>query len=179
MAEGSGVQEKAMRLLEAFHDASGGKLNDSVPLGGTDTDEDGAAERAGFTSDHLERDVALNYLLNQGYVQLDDDGTGYRLTVPGLDYARQEVKPTEVESEERSGLQDKRQRQLMTLISTVVSLFISTPITNYISEQIPERRGIKDDLLEAFLEGLVRAVSMFVAGLAVRQIAFRRGDQQQ
>ena len=178
MAEDSRVEENAMRLLEAFHDASGGKLNESVPLGGSDTEEDGAADRAGFTEDHTERNVALNYLLGQGYVQPDDDGTGYRMTVSGLDHAREVVKPTEVESEERSGLQDKSQRQLMTLISTVVSIGISTPITNYISEQIPERRGIKDDLLEAFLEGLVRAISMFVAGLAVRQIAFRRGQEQ-
>lgn len=163
-----------MRLLEAFYDASVGKLNESVPLGGSDAEEDGAAERAGFTADHTERDVALSYLLDQGYVQPADDGTGYRLTVSGLDHAREQVKPTPVGSEERSSLQDKSQRQLLTLISTVVALLISQPITNYIAEQIPERRGIKDDALEAFLQGLVRAISIFVASLAVRQIANRR-----
>ncbi|MGB3635403.1 MAG: hypothetical protein WA982_15280, partial [Rubrobacteraceae bacterium] len=127
------------------------------------------------TTDHTQRDVALNYLLDQGYVQVDEDGMGYRLTLVGSDYVREELRPTPV-SEERSSMQDKRQRQLVTLIATVVSLVISTPITNYIAEQIPERRGIKDDLLEAFLQGLVRAISMFVASMAVRQIANRQGD---
>lgn len=174
----SGVLQDANRLLEAFYDEAGGKLTDPVALGGQDTDEDGAAERAGFAHDHTQRDVALNYLLNQGHLQADENGTGYRLTLAGSDYVRDELRST-LASEERSGLQDKRQRQLMTLISTIVSLFISTPITNYISEQIPERRGIRDDLLEAFLEGLVRAISMFVASLAVRQVAGRLGDDSQ
>lgn len=69
---------------------------------------------------------------------------------------------------------DKRQRQLVTLISLVLATVISQPITNYIAEQIPERRGIKDDLLEAALQGLVRAVSIFGASLVVRQIAGRK-----
>jgi hypothetical protein len=171
----SGVKEDANRLMEAIVDESGGKLNKPVALGGQDSDEEGAADRAGFTSDHTQRDVALNYLLDQGYVQTDENGMGYRLTIAGSDYVREELRPTPA-SEERTGMQDKSQRQLMTLIATVVSLGISTPITNYISEQIPERRGIKDDLLEAFLEGVVRAISMFAASLVVRQIAYRKGD---
>lgn len=171
----SGVKEDANRLLEAFFDEAGGKLTQPVPLGGQDVEQDGASERAGFTTDHTQRDVVLNYLLDQGYVQTDEDGMGYRLTLAGSDYVREELRPTPV-SEERSGMQDKRQRQLVTLIATLVSLGISQPITNYIAEQIPERRGIKDDLLEALLQGVVRAISMFVAAMAVRQIAKRLGD---
>ncbi len=171
----SGVKEDANRLIEAFFDEAGGKLTDPVTLGGQDTDQDGAADRAGFTTDHTQRDVALNYLLDQGYLQADESGTGYRLTLAGSDYVREELRPTPASSE-RSGMQDKRQRQMMTLIATIVSIFISTPITNYVSEQIPERRGIKDDLLEAALEGVVRALSMLAASLAVRQIAGRKGN---
>lgn len=171
----SSVREDANRLMEAFYDETGGKLTDPVPLGGEDAEQDGASERAGFTSDHLQRDAALNYLLGQGYIQADESGSGYRLTLAGSDYVREELRPTPA-TEERSGLQDKRQRQMMTLIATIVSIFISTPITNYVSEQIPERRGIKDDLLEAALEGVVRALSMLAASLAVRQIAYRRSD---
>ena len=171
----SGVREDANRLMEAIFDEAGGKLNQPVALGGEDSEQDGASERAGLTSDHLQRDPALNYLLGQGYLQADENGMGYRLTVAGSDYVREELRPTPA-SDERSGLQDKRQRQMMTLIATIVSIFISTPITNYVSEQIPERRGIKDDLLEAALEGVVRALSMLVASLAVRQIAYRRDN---
>lgn len=171
----SGLREDANRLLEAFYDEAGGKLTQPVALGGQDAEQDGAAERAGFTSDHTQRDVALNYLLDQGYVQADENGMGYRLTLAGSDYVREELRPTPV-SGERSGMQDKTQRQLVTLISTVMALIISQPITNYIAEQIPERRGIKDDLLEAFLQGVVRAVSIFAASLVVRQIASRRGN---
>jgi hypothetical protein len=161
--------------MEAIFDESGGKFNQPVALGGQDSDQEGAADRAGFTSDHTQRDVALKYLLDQGYVQPDENGMGYRLTLAGSDYVREELRPTPA-SEERSGMQDKSQRQLVTLIATIVSLGISTPITNYIAEQIPERRGIKDDLLEAFLQGLVRAISMFAASLVVRQIAIRRSN---
>ncbi|CAN5557550.1 hypothetical protein BH24ACT22_BH24ACT22_09520 [soil metagenome] len=171
----SGVKEDAGRLLEAFFDEAGGNLTRPVALGGQDSEQDGAAERAGFTTDHTQRDVALTYLLAQGYVQTDEKGMGYRLTLAGSDYVREELRPTPV-SEERTGMQDKRQRQLVTLISTVVALVISQPITNYIAEQIPERRGIKDDLLEAFLQGVVRAVSIFAASMIVRQIANRQGD---
>lgn len=73
-------------------------------------------------------------------------------------------------------MEDKSQRRMLTLVSTVVALVISQPITNYVAEQIPERRGIKDDLLEAFLQGVVRSASIVVASLVVRQIAYRRGS---
>lgn len=171
---GSGVKEDANRLLEAFFDETGGKLTQPVALGGQDTEQDGAAERAGFTSDPAQREVALNYLLDQGYVQPDENGMGYSLTLAGSDYVREELRPTPV-SEERSGMDDQTQRRLLTLLSTVVALGISQPITNYIAEQIPERRGIKDDLIEAFLQGVIRAISILVASMVVRQVAGRWG----
>lgn len=169
----SGTKEEANRLLDAFYDEAGGKLTQPVALGGEDSEQDGASERAGFTSDHLQRDPALNYLLDQGYLRADENGMGYRLTLEGSDHVREELRPTPVSG--RSGMEDKSQRRMLTLVSTVVALVISQPITNYVAEQIPERRGIKDDLLEAFLQGVVRAASIFVASLVVRQIAYRRG----
>lgn len=170
----SGLKEDANRLLEAFYDEAGGKLTDPVPLGGEDANQEGASERAGFTSDHLQRDPALNYLLDQGYIKTGENGMGYRLTLPGSDYVREELRPTPA-ANERRGMDDQTQRRLLTLGATIVALAISQPITNYVAEQIPERRGIKDDLLEAFLQGVVRAISIFLASLAVRQIAVRRG----
>lgn len=170
----SGLREDANRLLEALYDEAGSKLNQSVMLGGEDSDDAGAVERAGFASEHTRRDLALKYLLDQDYLRADENGTGYRLTLAGSDHVREVVKPQPV-PDERRGMDDKTQRRLLTLVSTLVAVGISQPITNYIAEQIPERRGIKDDLLEAVLQGVVRAVSILVASVAVRQIAGRWG----
>lgn len=169
---GSRMEENAVRLLTAFHDLAGGKLDIVVPVGGADAEDKGAADRASTEWDAVERDVALKYLLDQVYVRAADDGSGYTLTYQGLERAREHLGFTG--NEERGGMSDKRQRQLMTLISLILATVISQPITNYIAEQIPERRGIKDDLLEAALQGLVRAIAIFGASLAVRQIAGRR-----
>ncbi len=156
----------------AFHDLAGGKLDIPVPVGGSDSEEEGAADRVGANWDATERDVALRYLLDQGYVRGGDTGSVYTLTYQGLERAREH--PGLTGTGEGGGMTDKRQRQLMTLVSLILATIISQPITNYIAEQIPERRGIKDDLLEAALQGLVRALSIFGASLVVRQIAGRR-----
>jgi hypothetical protein len=47
-------------------------------------------------------------------------------------------------------------------------------LTRFIGEQIPERRGIRDDVTEAVLKGLVRAVALVVASIIVRQLAASR-----
>ena len=171
----SRTEDLAERLLVAFHDLSGGKLNESVPVGGPDTNEEGAADLANFGADVTERDVALRYLVDQGYVRADDDGSGYTMTVSGVDRVREVKGLTRPESsEEGSRMSDKTQRRLLTVFSTVIALAVSQPLTNYIGEQIPERRGIRDDALEAALQGAVRAVSIFLASMAVRQIVGRR-----
>ena len=171
----SRTEDLAKRLLVAFHDLSGGKLNESVPVGGPDANEEGAAERAGFSADVTERDVALRYLVDQGYVSVADDGSGYTMTVSGIDQVREIKSIMKPESsEEGNRMSDKTQRRLLTVFSTVIALVVSKPLTDYIGEQIPERRGIKDDALEAALQGLVRAVSIFLASLAVRQLVGRR-----
>jgi hypothetical protein len=51
---------------------------------------------------------------------------------------------------------------------------LSQPLTRFIGETIPERRGIRDDLTEAVLKGLVRAVALTLASVLVRQIAVSR-----
>ena len=85
---GSGTKENGMRLLAAFHDFAGGKLNVSVPVGGPDLEEEGAADRVGRNWDATERDVALRYLIDQGYVEADESGSGYTLTYQGLEQSR-------------------------------------------------------------------------------------------
>lgn len=86
---GSDTKDNAMRLVAAFHDLAGGKLNVEVPLGGPDSEDDGAADRVGGEWEATERDVALRYLLDQGYVEAGESGAGYTLTYQGLEGARE------------------------------------------------------------------------------------------
>jgi hypothetical protein len=86
----SGVEERAMRLLGAFYNLSGGKPTDPVPLGGPDSPPtEGAANAAGMDLGSTELDVALQYLLDQGYVDQADEPDAYKITVPGIDKARE------------------------------------------------------------------------------------------
>ncbi len=71
-------------------------------------------------------------------------------------------------------MDEQTQRRLLTLLSIVIGTMLSRPINNFIDEQIPERRGIKDDVTEAVLQGLVRIAAIFVASVIVRQVAQRR-----
>ena len=85
----SGIEERAMRLLGAFYKLSGGKPTDPVPLGGPDSPPtEGAANAAGMDLGSTELDVALRYLLDQGYVEQADEPDSYRITVAGIDKAR-------------------------------------------------------------------------------------------
>lgn len=170
--EASGVEEDAARLLGAFRDASGGRLTLAVPLGGSGSSE-GAARGAGFDPDSHECAVALRYLVNQGY--LKDAGSGtYTITVSGVDWVREARGLGEGNPEEGSGMSEKAQRRFVTLLAIAIAMGLSQPVSNFIHEQIPERRGIKDDLTEAVLEGLVRMTAFFLASVAVRQLAGRK-----
>ena len=71
-------------------------------------------------------------------------------------------------------MSDQTQKRLMTVLSIGISLVLSQPLTRFIGEQIPERRGIKDDVTEAVLKGLARTVALVVASVLVRQVALRR-----
>jgi hypothetical protein len=169
----SGLEEAALRLLGAFHDLSGGRLREPVPLGGPETPGQGAAPRAGIDPDSTECDEAVKYLVNQGY--LEPAGSGYAITVAGTDKARQmRGIDNPVTSLERSGMSDQTQKRLMTVLSIGISLVLSQPLTRFIGEQIPERRGIKDDVMEAVLKGLARTVALVLASVLVRQLAARR-----
>ena len=71
-------------------------------------------------------------------------------------------------------MDEQTQRRLLTVLSIVIGMVLSRPINNFIDEQIPERRGIKDDVTEAVLQGLVRLTAIFAASVIVRQVARRR-----
>jgi len=169
------LKDTALRLLGAFHDLSGGKLREPVTVGGPEIPGEGAAPRAGMDPGSTECDAAVRYLLNEGYLEAAGAGSGYAITVAGIDKVREMRGISDpAASQERSGMSDQTQKRLMTVLSIGISLVLSQPLTRFIGEQIPERRGIRDDVLEAVLKGLARTVALVVASVVVRQLAARR-----
>jgi hypothetical protein len=71
-------------------------------------------------------------------------------------------------------MDDKTQKRVQTVLAIVIAMVLSRPVNNFIDEQIPERRGAKDDLLEAVLQGAVRMTAFFAASLLVRKLAEMR-----
>jgi hypothetical protein len=164
-----------MRLLGAFYDLSGGKLTEPVPIGGREIPGQGAAPRADFDPDSPECDIAARYLVDRKFIAPADGASGYMITVAGFDRVR-EMRgiggPTAPAG--RNRISDKTQKRLVTLLSIGISIGLSQPLVRFIGEKIPERRGIKDDLTEAVLQGLVRAVALVIASMIVRRLASSR-----
>ncbi len=71
-------------------------------------------------------------------------------------------------------MDDKTQKRAQTVLSIAIAMGLSRPVNRFIDERIPERRGAKDDLLEATLQGAVRLVAFFSASLLVRKLAEAR-----
>jgi hypothetical protein len=171
----SGVEEDAMRLLGAFYDLSGGKLTEPVPLGSPEIPGQGAAPIADLDPDSPECDIAARYLVDRRYIVPADAASEYTITVAGFDRVREmrgiggPAAPAG-----RNRMSDKTQKQLMTLLSIGISIGLSQPLARFIGEKIPERRGIKDDVTEAVLQGLVRAVALVLASVIVRALAASR-----
>jgi hypothetical protein len=171
----SGVEVDAMRLLGAYYDLSGGMLTEPVPIGGPEMPEEGAAPRADLDPDSPECDIAVRYLVEQGYIVPSDATSEYVITVAGFDRVREMRGIGDPSAPaERSGMSDKTQQRLLTLLSIAISIGLSQPLARFIGEKIPERRGIRDDLTEAVLQGLVRAVALVVASVIVRALAASR-----
>ena len=86
----SGVEESAMKLLGAFYDLSGSKPTEPVFLGSPDSPPtEGAANAAGLDLGSTELDVALRYLIDQGFVDDTEEADTYKITAPGIDRARE------------------------------------------------------------------------------------------
>ena len=122
-----------------------------------------------------EQGPPARYLVEQGYIVPSDATSEYVITVAGFDRVR-EMRGIDDPSApaERSGMSDKTQQRLLTLLSIAISIGLSQPLARFIGEKIPERRGIRDDLTEAVLQGLVRAVALVVASVIVRALAASR-----
>jgi hypothetical protein len=170
----SGVEQDAWRLLGAFYDLSGHNPLRHVPIGDPDSPpNESAAKSAGLEPGSPECDVAVKYLLNGGYIKETGTPSEYTITVGGIEKVR-EMRGLDNPSEGGNRMSDQTQRRLLTVLAIGIAMILTRPVNRYIAEQIPERRGIKDDLTEAALQGVVRAAAFFAASLVVRQIAGSR-----
>ncbi len=71
-------------------------------------------------------------------------------------------------------MDEQSRRPLLTALSIVIGTILARPINNFTDEQIPERKGIRDDVTEAVLQGLVRIAAIFAASVIVRRLAQHR-----
>lgn len=65
-------------------------------------------------------------------------------------------------------MNDEMQQRLVTLMAAGIAALLSRAVVHRFID-IPERRGIKDDVLEAVLKGGTTAVSTVLASLIVRR----------
>jgi hypothetical protein len=172
----SGIEEVAMRLLGAFYDLSGHDPTRPVPVGAPGSPpQESAAISAGVEPGSTECAIAVRYLLNQGYVEKTGVSDAYTITVPGIDRVREMRGLTDPASSKGGNrMSDETQRRLLTVLAIAIAMVLTRPVSRYIAEEIPERRGIRDDLTEAALQGLVRAAAFFAASLLVRRLAGSR-----
>jgi hypothetical protein len=172
----SGIENVAMRLLGAFYDLSGHNPTRPVPIGAPESPpNESVARAAGMEPGSTECDVAVRYLLNQGHIRETDAPSDYAITVQGIDRVR-EVRGLADPASSKGGnrMSDQTQRRLLTLLAIAIAMVLTRPVNKFIAEEIPERRGVRDDLTEAALQGLVRAAAFFVASLLVRRLAGSR-----
>ncbi|WP_273843421.1 hypothetical protein [Rubrobacter calidifluminis] len=173
----SGVERDASRLLGAIYDLAGGRPNAPVLLGGEGVPQErGAATRAGLEPSSPACAVAVRYLLDKGYIKRDEDSSreAYTLGAPGIEEVLRQRGEKGPETGEVHGMSDKMQRRLVTILALGLAMGLSRPVNRYIDRRIPERRGIRDDLTEAALQGAVRMSALLGASVIVRRLARRR-----
>ncbi|HSL00190.1 MAG TPA: hypothetical protein VK869_07615 [Rubrobacteraceae bacterium] len=68
-------------------------------------------------------------------------------------------------------MSDKAQKRLLSVLVLLMFLALDRQIAKVVDEQVPERRGARDDVMEAVLQGLARTVAVIVASALVRQLA--------
>ena len=66
-------------------------------------------------------------------------------------------------------MNDAMQQRLVTILAAGIAYGISQTLTNRFID-IPDERGIKDDILEAVLKGATTATSTILAAVIVRQL---------
>jgi hypothetical protein len=70
-------------------------------------------------------------------------------------------------------MSDQTQKMMLTGLTVLLSVALNRPLKNMISEAVPERRGIRDDVTEAVLQGVARIAAVVAASFLVRWLASR------
>ncbi len=71
-------------------------------------------------------------------------------------------------------MSDKAQRRLLSLLVVATFIALQIPLKKLVAEQVPEKRGPRDDVAEAVLQGAARAVAVIFASALVRGLAEQR-----
>jgi hypothetical protein len=66
-------------------------------------------------------------------------------------------------------MNDATQQRLITILAAAIAYLISQYVTDRLID-IPDERGIKDDVLEAVLKGATTATSTILASVLVRRL---------
>jgi hypothetical protein len=66
-------------------------------------------------------------------------------------------------------MNDAMQQRLATILAAAIAYLITQYITDRLVD-IPDKRGIKDDAIEAFLKGATTATSTILASVLVRRL---------
>ncbi len=70
-------------------------------------------------------------------------------------------------------MNEETQRRIIMMTSTALAGFLSSKLADRLI-QIPEERGVKDDLKEAVLKAGFSLASTIIASIVIRQIMGRR-----
>lgn len=71
-------------------------------------------------------------------------------------------------------MSDNAQKRLLSVIVIVLFLILDKPLKRFVAERVPERRGARDDVTEAVLQGMARTAAVILASAFVRQLARQR-----
>ena len=71
-------------------------------------------------------------------------------------------------------MSDKAQRRLLSLLVVATFIALEIPLKKLVAEQVPGKRGPKEDVVEAVLQGAARMTAVILASTFVRGMANQR-----
>jgi hypothetical protein len=69
---------------------------------------------------------------------------------------------------------DKAQRRLLSLLVVATFMALEIPLKKLVAEQVPAKRGPREDVVEAVLQGVARVAAVIFASAFVRGLAEQR-----
>lgn len=71
-------------------------------------------------------------------------------------------------------MNDKAQKRLLSLLVVATFVALQTPLKRLLAQQVPEKRGPREDVAEAVLQGAAKMVAVIFASTFVRGMANQR-----